>query len=918
MSSGSRLIARILNLFSAAPAAESVDLRASFMLERSLTPALFVAAALAAVTSARLGFFVVIGWLAAATLNVVARGLLAARYESAGEPVSLKHGVGRAYAASWLIELLLWCGLLLAMAVVSPRIPAGPLVGACGVVVVAALTLGRWAAFWRLWCAAWLLAWAGAAVLAGGQLDPYMIAFPLWVAATWWLGRMPGRRIGIAVDKASRAGWSAAVRSMPVPVLVVRRGVLVDLNAAALPLLGGGALSQWIGQSLHALIDADAPREFDPLYGPASERESTVALISRGTVEPTRCRARIHMIQPGRHDTPVIIALLPLLAAAAPEPAAAAPAARTEPAGLAPAAAAMRAAATLTSVPAVQSGRDRDWANALPLLAWWVDAEGRVQRVHGANPWRWGVQSDGDVTGMQWFEAFGFDARGRGQMLTALQRALAGSPSFDVLHTRKTIKGAMLAVRSHVVPFADDNGAPGALVTDTIAAPQQLAAIDRLQRLIVQYKKLLESSTSLIWACDADFNFTFVSRRAAREMYGRKPHELLGQSMLLLMEDTPDNEAARAALAGLHEGRRIRGLEVVHRVGDSGRVIVSVDAAPLIANDGSFAGAIGMNANLTTLKQRERRLVEALRVERAVLAAAGQAIAVVKDDRVARCNQAFLQLLGIDPPQLHSVAMSRYFVTAADWTAVVEAADGARDEDQAATREVQLLRGAGGQTVEPMWCQLSARSIGAGEYVVVLADIDSIRHREEEALHHAHHDDLTGLPNRRLLALRGNAALAASALRDTACAVFAIDLDGFKEINDRFGHEQGDHVLREVAQRLGRLLRPQDIVARRGGDEFAMLVADVQDRADIERIAVRLLQAVEQPVKLDGGVEGHLSASVGVAIAPDHGRDLDRLLQLADLAMYEAKLKGKNRYALARMVGSPRSAAGAQRAAQVT
>ena len=81
---------------------------------------------------------------------------------------------------------------------------------------------------------------------------------------------------------------------------------------------------------------------------------------------------------------------------------------------------------------------------------------------------------------------------------------------------------------------------------------------------------------------------------------------------------------------------------------------------------------------------------------------------------------------------------------------------------------------------------------------------------------------------------------------------------------------------------------------------------------------VRLLQAVEQPVKLDGGVEGHLSASVGVAIAPDHGRDLDRLLQLADLAMYEAKLKGKNRYALARMVGSPRSAAGAQRAAQVT
>lgn len=916
MNSGSRAFARILNSFAAAPAADVVDLRTAFMLERSLTPALLVVAVLAAVTSARLGLALAIAWLAVTTLNVVARGLLAARHEFAGKPVSLRQGVGRAYVASWLLDLVVWSGLLLSLAAASPSMPAGPLVGASGVVVVAALTLGRWSSFWRLWCAGWLVTWAAAAALAGGAIDLFMIAFPLWIAAAWWLGRMPGRRIGAAIDKASRRGWRAAVRAMPVPVIVVRRGVIVDLNMTALPLLGGGPLKQWIGQSLHAIIEADAPREFDPLYGQASERESVVTLIAGGSADLTRCRARVHLIQPGRHDTPVIIALLPLAESARAEPAAVvAPVAAAE---MAPAAAAMRAAATMTPNPVTPSVRDRDWANALPLLAWWVNADGSVQRVHGANPLRWGLQTDADATGMQWFEAFGFDARGRGQMLTALQRALAGSPSFDVLHTRKTVKGALLAVRSHVVPFTNDKGVPCALVTDTIAAPQQLATVDRLQRMIVQYKKLLESSTSLIWACDADFNFTFVSRRAAREIYGRKPHELLGQSMLLLMEDTPDNEAARTALAGLREGRRLHGVEVVHRAGEGGRVIVSVDAAPLIASDGSFAGAIGMNANLTTLKQRERRLVEALRVERAVLAAAGQAIAVVKDDRVARCNQAFLQLLGIDAAQVHSVALSRYFVSAADWTAVVEAADGGRDDDHPATREVQLLRGAGGQSLESMWCQLTARSIGDREYVLVLADIDSIRHREQEALHHAHHDDLTGLPNRRLLALRGNAALAASALRDTACAVFAIDLDGFKEINDRFGHEQGDQVLREVAQRLGRLLRPRDIVARRGGDEFAMLVADVQDRADIERIAVRLLQAVEQPVKLDGGVEGLLSASVGVAIAPDHGRDLERLLQLADLAMYEAKLKGKNRYALARMVGAPRAAGGAQRVARIS
>jgi hypothetical protein len=214
LNSGSRAIARILNLFSAAPAASSVDLRTAFMLERSLTPALFVVAALAAVTSARVGFMVVIAWLAVVTLNVVARGLLAARHESAGEPVSLRHGVGQAYAASWVLDLVLWSVLLLMLAGASQRIPAGPLVGAAGVVVVAALTLGRWPSFWRYWCAGWLLAWATAAAVAGGVLDPYMIAFPLWIAAIWWLGRMPGQRISAAIDKASRSAfprgrWSA-------------------------------------------------------------------------------------------------------------------------------------------------------------------------------------------------------------------------------------------------------------------------------------------------------------------------------------------------------------------------------------------------------------------------------------------------------------------------------------------------------------------------------------------------------------------------------------------------------------------------------------------------------------------------------------------------------------------------------------
>jgi diguanylate cyclase (GGDEF)-like protein len=173
-------------------------------------------------------------------------------------------------------------------------------------------------------------------------------------------------------------------------------------------------------------------------------------------------------------------------------------------------------------------------------------------------------------------------------------------------------------------------------------------------------------------------------------------------------------------------------------------------------------------------------------------------------------------------------------------------------------------------------------------------------------LHEAQHDDLTGLPNRRLLAERAAAALATSELRKVSCAVLAIDLDGFKEVNDRYGHEVGDATLREIAARLTRVMRPQDTVARRGGDEFAVLVPDVGSVMEVEKIAERLLNAVAQPASFkDGATDLCVSASIGVALAPEQGRDLERLLQLADLAMYEAKLKGKNRYAFAHGAAMP-------------
>ncbi|HEX5638314.1 MAG TPA: diguanylate cyclase [Burkholderiaceae bacterium] len=540
----------------------------------------------------------------------------------------------------------------------------------------------------------------------------------------------------------------------------------------------------------------------------------------------------------------------------------------------------------------------------LPVLVWLVDAQGRLVHAQGAEPRRWGLRAEPRLR-PQWDEAFEFKAESRATVMNGIQKALRGEPVFDVVNARTSRSGGRLHLRSHFVPYAGSKS-NAVMVLDTIASPTELLEIEKLRRSKAQYKSLVEASASLIWACDQSFTLTFVSRRAARDIYGYETRELLGRPVDSLLPTDVEQPAVKDAFEALREGKPIRDLEAVHMTQDGRRVIVSISAVPMRHRDGRLAGVIGMNADLTALKSREGRLSEALRVERTVLDSAGQAIAVVKQGVVQRCNDAFLRLAGMPPDELARVPVAGALLDPQDWSEVTTAAEEARSRDQAIVRELRVKRSKTLGIADSAWCQVTARSIAPHEYVLVIADIDTLKQREANALHEAQHDDLTGLPNRRLLAERAAAALATSELRRVSCAVIAIDLDGFKDINDRHGHEIGDLMLREIAVRLTRVMRPQDTVARRGGDEFAVLVPDVGSTMEVEKIAERLLSAIAQPASLAGAPHAmNVSASIGIALAPEQGRDLERLLQLADLAMYDAKLKGKNRYSFAQGATAP-------------
>ena len=181
-------------------------------------------------------------------------------------------------------------------------------------------------------------------------------------------------------------------------------------------------------------------------------------------------------------------------------------------------------------------------------------------------------------------------------------------------------------------------------------------------------------------------------------------------------------------------------------------------------------------------------------------------------------------------------------------------------------------------------------------YFSMFTDISAEKFAAERIHRLAHFDATTELPNRVLLQDRLLHAINRAARANGRLALLFLDLDGFKLINDTYGHSAGDEVLRLVGKRLLSRLRKADIVARIGGDEFAVVLSDIDQDSDVQITCDQLLQVINEPYQL-GGNQSFVTTSVGIAMFPDDGRDVPTLLKQADAAMYQAKERGKNRYA---------------------
>lgn len=183
-------------------------------------------------------------------------------------------------------------------------------------------------------------------------------------------------------------------------------------------------------------------------------------------------------------------------------------------------------------------------------------------------------------------------------------------------------------------------------------------------------------------------------------------------------------------------------------------------------------------------------------------------------------------------------------------------------------------------------------------YLAIFQDIKELKAQQAQFEYIAHHDSLTNLPNRALFSIKLQEAMKNALLQKRSLTVAYLDLDGFKEVNDTYGHEMGDKVLISTSSRIKHILRDGDLIARLGGDEFAILMMDLEDEKDSHAMFSRILIATTESNLIDDKVIS-ISASIGATFFPQNEDvDADQLLRQADSAMYQAKLAGKNRYVL--------------------
>ena len=437
-----------------------------------------------------------------------------------------------------------------------------------------------------------------------------------------------------------------------------------------------------------------------------------------------------------------------------------------------------------------------------------------------------------------------------------------------------------------------------AIVRDVTARREAAEALRRSRQALANV--LRGATETSIIATSLSGAITLFNRGAER-MLGYTADEMLGRIPTVLHD--PNEIAERAAELGIEPGfdvivnfaehgeHETREWTFVRKSGS--RLPVSLTVTAVREEDGTVSGYLGVANDLTARKAAEQRF-------QATFDRAPAAMALVDlEGRYIQVNGTTCVMLGRPPTE----------IVGRNWLDFVHPDDAERvatsglrimlGEIDSAPDEMRIVRPDGSL----IWAYGDAAVLrDANEEPLCMlgfmADITARKQLEEKLEHEATHDPLTGLPNRLLFRRIAEQDAARAARQNSRVGIVYLDLDGFKRINDTFGHAAGDELLVRVAERLRGSIRNGDNVVRLGGDEFALLCSDPAGADEAQQIAQRCIEAIAVPFRI-GAHDVQISASAGVAVHDGRGCDVDELLNKADAALYHAKALGKGRVELA-------------------